>query len=218
MGRLLQSMMNGKNRVAEEGREMGHERVSKPTKMRAIAHFFGEDVCGIDLPSDVLDVERLILHPFANGIVAKLDMTCSFRSHVIRLLHAGLIIIVEDCWSVGVWNDVSSLRHAPGEIAKVYHLFGCGICSSNFSLARAQGSAFLSLAKPTERPPILENDAAIHAAEFEERKKSSVGNRAAKLGSPTCVAVCREGVGGAQGWRDSVVVRLNVGRRRVVNV
>ncbi len=43
----------------------------------------------------MLDVERLILHPLANGIVAKLDMTRSFRSHIIRPLNTGLIVVVE---------------------------------------------------------------------------------------------------------------------------
>ena len=124
--------------------------------MRTVAHFFGEDVGGIDLPSDVLDVERLILHPFANGIVAKLNMTCSLRSHVIRPLDAGLIIIVENCWGIGVWNDVASLFHAPGEIAKVYHLFGCGIRSLNFSLPRALREV-RSCRSPSlpRRPPFL---------------------------------------------------------------
>jgi hypothetical protein len=58
---------------------------------------------------------------------------------------------------------MSSLCHAPREIAKVDHLLRRGVRSSDFRLARAEGGAFLSLAKPTERPPILENDAAIHA-------------------------------------------------------
>ncbi len=72
--------------------------------MCAIAHFFCKDVGGIDLPSDMFDAECLILHPFANGIVAKLDMTRSFRDYVVRPLDTGLIVIVENGQSVGVWN------------------------------------------------------------------------------------------------------------------
>ena len=102
IGRLLRNVMDNEDRVTQERRKMGHERVPKSSEMGAIAHFFCKYVCWIDFPSDVLDGERLILHPLTNGIVAKFNMTRSFRSHIIRPLNEGLIVIVENGWGVGV--------------------------------------------------------------------------------------------------------------------
>ena len=42
--------------------------------MGAIAYFFGEDVAGIDLTRDVLDVALCGLVNFANLIFAKIEM------------------------------------------------------------------------------------------------------------------------------------------------
>ena len=90
--------------------------------MCAVAHFFGEDVGGIYLPSDVLDVERLVLHPFANGIITKLDMTRSFRSHVIGPFDAGLVIVVQKGRMVDIRNREARIGDASTDVAEVNDL------------------------------------------------------------------------------------------------
>jgi len=47
----------------------------------------------------------------------------------------------------------------------------------------------LAVAKPTNWTAIFEEKNTIHATKLEEREKSAVGDRAAKLGIPTSIAV-----------------------------
>ncbi len=57
---------------------MGHERVPKTAKVHPVAHFFGEDIDGIELPRNVMNLKCFILDPFANGVLVKLDVPDSF--------------------------------------------------------------------------------------------------------------------------------------------
>jgi hypothetical protein len=42
--------------------------------MRTVLHFFRENVGGIYLPGDMLNLECLVLNPFAYRVFAELDM------------------------------------------------------------------------------------------------------------------------------------------------
>jgi hypothetical protein len=68
----------------------------------------------------------------------------------------------------------------------------------------------LAFTKPSDGPPIFEDNPTTHAAEFEEREKSAISNRAAKLRAPTYVAVGGKLVGGLEMRRYSVLISLNV--------
>ena len=50
----------------------------------------------IDLPGDVLNLEGLILHPFANGVFAKLDVPSGLQGHIVGSLDTCIIVIVKD--------------------------------------------------------------------------------------------------------------------------
>ena len=82
---------------------------------------------------------------------------------------------VEKNWVV-VDAQAAVLGRFASEVAKIDHLFRCGIRSPNLGFARAERCAFLALVKPTQRPAILKNDTTIHTTKFEERKQRAVGN------------------------------------------
>ena len=86
-------------------------------------------------------------------------------------------------------NNVTGIRDTPRKVAEVDDLFGGCTCSTNFSFARTERSAILVVAKPTNWTTIFEHDTTIHATKLEEREKSAAGNQAAKLGTPTSIAV-----------------------------
>ena len=52
----------------------GHEGVSDPTKVRAITHFFCENVGGIAFSVDVCDRDDTLLDPLTSGIFLIFDM------------------------------------------------------------------------------------------------------------------------------------------------
>jgi hypothetical protein len=66
--------MNGEDGVVQKVREMGHERVPETAEVHAIVHFLGENVSRIDFSGNMLDLKSLVLHPFVNGVFAKLNM------------------------------------------------------------------------------------------------------------------------------------------------
>ncbi len=122
-------------------------------------------------------------------------MAGSLRGHVVGPLDTCVIVIVEDGRGVKVRNDITGIRDTARKIAKINHLFrGCA-GSLDLSFTGTEGSPFLSFAKPADWTAVLEDDAAVHTLEFEEGKKSAIGDRAAKLGAPTCMAIGRHGVG-----------------------
>jgi hypothetical protein len=88
--------MNDENRSAQEIGKTGHEGIPETTKVCAIAHFFLENVGGINFTGNVFDVKSLILHPFVNEVVTKFDMTGSFRSHVVEPLDTRFIVIIKN--------------------------------------------------------------------------------------------------------------------------
>lgn len=61
-------------------------------------------------------------------------------------------------------------------------------------------------------PPftILENNTAAHTTKLEKREECTISNGAAKLGAPAGMAVRRDGIGGAKGRRNGVVVCLGI--------
>jgi hypothetical protein len=63
-------------------------------EMRTGSHFFCENVGGIYLPGDVLNLECLVLNLFAYRIFAELDMSSRLRSHIVGPTDAGVVIIV----------------------------------------------------------------------------------------------------------------------------
>jgi hypothetical protein len=75
--------MNGKGGVVQKVRETGHERVPEMAEVHAIRHFLGENVSGIDFLGIMLHLKSLVLHPFANRVFAKLNVSSCLRGHVI---------------------------------------------------------------------------------------------------------------------------------------
>jgi hypothetical protein len=59
----------------------------------------------------------------------------------------------------------------------------------DFSFTRTERSAILVVAKPAKWTIIFEDDTTVHATKLEEREKSVIGDQAAKLGTPTRIAV-----------------------------
>jgi hypothetical protein len=57
---------------------MRHEKVPKMAEVHPIAHFFGEDIGGIELSRNVMNLKCFMLDPFANGVLVKLDVLGSF--------------------------------------------------------------------------------------------------------------------------------------------
>ncbi len=47
-------------------------------EVHPIAHFFGEDIGGIELSRNVMNLKCFMLDPFANGVLVKLDVLGSF--------------------------------------------------------------------------------------------------------------------------------------------
>jgi hypothetical protein len=84
-------------------------------------------------------------------------------------------------------------------------------------LQELREGTFLTLPEPTNRATI-ENDATVHTAEFEERKKSAIGDGTPELRTPTSIAAGRNCVEATQLRRNSVVVHISIGGWRKVNV
>ena len=74
--------------------------------MRAVAHFFSEDICWINLARDMLNVDGPILNPFPNGVFTKFNVSGGFRRHIIQPLDACFVVIVNEGRSVYVQDDV----------------------------------------------------------------------------------------------------------------
>jgi hypothetical protein len=163
--------------------------------VRTIAQFLNEDVGRIDFSRNMLNLESLVLHPFANGVLTKFYVMSSLRGHIVRPFHTCVIVILQESWRVDVRNNITGVGDALRKVAEIDNLFGGCTCSSDFGLARTERSAILVVAKPTDRAAVFEDNATVHATKFEEREKSAVGDGAAKLGTPTSIAVGRNGVG-----------------------
>jgi hypothetical protein len=143
----------------------------------------------------MLNLESLVLHPFTNGVLTEFYVTSSLRGHVVRPFHTCVIVIAQESWRVDVRNNVTSIGDAPRKVAAIEDLFGGCACSLDFSFTRTERSAILAVANPTNWAAVFEDNATIHATKLEEREKSSVGDGAAKLGTPTSIAVGQNGVG-----------------------
>ena len=53
---------------------MNHEKVSEAAEMGTVLHLLSEDIGGIDFPSNMDDIQSLVLHPFPDGIFTELDV------------------------------------------------------------------------------------------------------------------------------------------------
>jgi hypothetical protein len=93
-------------------------------EVHTITYLFCEDVSGINLPRDMMNLKCLILDPFANGVFAKLDVLGSLRGHIVGLLHTGIIVIVENGGGINVRNSVTGLGNALREIPEVNNFSG----------------------------------------------------------------------------------------------
>jgi hypothetical protein len=60
-----------------KSKRFGHKGVMKASEVRAIVHLFCEDVGGIHFARDMVNLKSLVLDPFANQILAKLDVLSS---------------------------------------------------------------------------------------------------------------------------------------------
>ena len=68
--------------------------------MGTVAHFFGEDVGRIDFTGNVLDCNCLVLDPFTSRVLAKLNVMCHLRCHVVAPPDTGVIVIVDESWLI----------------------------------------------------------------------------------------------------------------------
>ncbi len=136
--------------------------------MSAIAHFLSEYVGWIDFPGHMLDLESFVLDPLADRVLMEFSVLCRFGGHVIGPTDACLIVVVEDCGSFERSKSVSCIGYTAGEILEVDDLFRSSVGCANLGLARTQGGMVLTVAKPTDRAPVLENNSTIHAAELEQ--------------------------------------------------
>jgi hypothetical protein len=98
--------MYGEDRAAQKGKK-ARQKESRRRRKCAPSHFLCKDVRGIDLSSDMSNLKSFILHPFSNGVVTEFDMAGSLRCHVVRPLDARFIVVVKDCWSVGVRDRIT---------------------------------------------------------------------------------------------------------------
>jgi hypothetical protein len=67
-------MLKHQERTVEEIGQVRHERVPKPTKMSADAHFFREDVRQINFAGDVFNRKGIVEDPFTDRIFPKLNV------------------------------------------------------------------------------------------------------------------------------------------------
>ena len=160
--------------------------------MRAITHFFCEDIRRIDFTRDMFDRQKLRLDPFSNRVLPKFDMPSSFRGHVVRPSDTGVVVIEEESGRNNVGKSVPRCHHALAHVSEIYHLFRSCICGANFGFTRTQRSTFLPFRQPTDRATIAEDDTTTHASKFEERKKCAVGDSITNLRPPTRIAVRRK--------------------------
>jgi hypothetical protein len=138
------------------------------TEVSTIAHFLSEYVSRIDFLGHMLDLESFVLDPLADRVLMEFNVSCRFGGHVIGPTDACLIVIVEDCGSIKRGKSVSCIGYTAVEISKVKDLLRNSIGCTNLGLARTQGGTVLTVTKPTNRAPVLENDSTIHAAELEQ--------------------------------------------------
>ncbi len=96
---------------------------------------------------------------------------------------------------VDIWESVARFGNTAREIAKVVKLFQSGAGSAYFGLTGTQGHTILTFTKPPNGAPVLEDNATIHAPEFEEREECTISHQAAQLGTPTGIAVHQKGIG-----------------------
>jgi hypothetical protein len=133
-----------------------------------IAHFLSEYVGRIDFPGHMLDLEIFVLDTLADRVLTEFNVSCRFGGHVIGPMDACLIVVVEDCGSIERGKSVSCIRYTAGEISEVDDLLRSSVGCANLGLARTQGGTVLTVTKPTDRAPVLENNSTIHAAELEQ--------------------------------------------------
>ncbi len=72
-------MVKNEDGVVQKIRKTGHEGVPETSEVRAVAHFLGEYVSGIDLPGNMLNVKSVVLDPLLNQVFAKLDVRAAFE-------------------------------------------------------------------------------------------------------------------------------------------
>ena len=180
-------------------------------KVHPVAHFFGEDIDGIELPRNVMNLKCFILDPFANGVLVKLDVPDSFQGHIVGPHDACIVVVVEDSGGISVRKIMTCVRGTAREILEVDVILGCCVHSTDFGFAGTKACAFLSFA-------IFEDDAAVHTVELEQWEECAISNGSAQLRAPTSIAVCQKGIGGAQFWWDSVVVGLGISGGWKMNV
>ncbi len=101
--------------VVEIGKQR-HEGVMKVPKVRVIPHFFGEDICRIHFTSNMLDGDRLILDPFVDWVLVKLNVLRCFGGHVVGPQNAGIVVIANDSRFVEIQNSKSRFSKTSTDI------------------------------------------------------------------------------------------------------
>ncbi len=215
-GRVLVGVMDRQKWIIDKIRQTWYERIPMTPEMCTLPHLFSKNISWIYFARDVLNIDGFILHPFPNWVFLKLNVACSSRSHIVWPSDASIYVIVEKSPLRYVRENVARIRNALTKIAKVNGFLWCGICvcGPDFHFTRTKGSKFLVFANPTNRTPIVKDDAAVHTVELKEWKESAVGNSTTNLGVPTGITIRRE-----CGWvdglgRNSIFVGLNIGGRR----
>ena len=107
MWRMLTSVMCFQEWNVVEIEKPQHEGVTKATKVHAIPHFLGEDICRIYFTSTMLDGDCFILYPFAEWVLAQMNVLCCFGGHVVGPPNASIVFIVDDSRFVEIQNSKS---------------------------------------------------------------------------------------------------------------
>jgi hypothetical protein len=151
------------------------------------------------------NLKSLVPDPFANRILAKLDVPSGLRGQIVQPLYTGIVVVVENSGRVDVREEVAGVGHAAKKVAEINNFLGGGVRCVNLGLTQTERSALLAFAEPANRSAVLENDATVHTPKFEKQEQCAIGNGTAKLRTPTCVTVCQDRVGILQLWRNCIV-------------
>ena len=85
------------------------EGVVEATEIRAVAHFFGEDVGEVEFSADMRDGDGAAGDSFACRIFSVFDVTIPFGGHVVTLFDASVVVVVERCGRFAIRYRVAEI-------------------------------------------------------------------------------------------------------------
>ena len=103
-----------------------------------VLHFFGENVTGVALASNVKNAKDLVLNPFADGVFPEFHVEDALGGSAIGRGDAGLIVVVHSGRAGEVRERDASRGEGSGKVAGGNHKLGTFIGSMNFGFAGAE--------------------------------------------------------------------------------